>query len=198
MQDRQISAAINNAFSNRHNDQILTAKATWFNDWSKAIKKRVHTEYIEAIINRVKPERITMATTDLTHNSSCMDDFDPASLDAKQALMKIMDSVSELQETETVPIRDALGRLVAKEVRSKVNVPGHTNSAMDGYAIQGDDIPSKNQRTLSVIGTSWAGRPYLGSISRGECVRVMTGAAIPDNSDTVVMQEHVQRHCTHD
>ena len=133
-----------------------------------------------------------MAITDLNQDSSCMDDFDPASLDAKQALSRILNTVQAIQQTEAVPIRKALGRLVAKAVHSGINVPGHTNSAMDGYAIRGADIPAQNQRTLTIIGTSWAGQPYQGPIESGECVRIMTGAALPDCSDTVVMQERVQ------
>ncbi len=137
-----------------------------------------------------------MEPTNLTHDTSCMDDFDPSSLDAKQALMQILNTVKKLQQTDTVPLRSALGRLASKEVYSKINVPGHKNSAMDGYALRGEDIPAQKQRTLSVIGTSWAGRPYPGTIKHGECIRIMTGAALPDGSDTVVIQERVQKNGT--
>ena len=71
-------------------------------------------------------------------------------------------------------------------------MPGHTNSAMDGYAIIGTDIPEQDTVTLKNIGTSWAGRPYSGEVKNGECVRIMTGAAMPKNTDTVIMQEHVR------
>ena len=150
-------------------------------------------EYIPIIMAVLRSQKYTMTTTDLNHDPGCMDDFDPASLDARQALTQIMNAVNRLQQTEAVPVRDALGRTVAKEVRSRINVPGHTNSAMDGYAIRGKDIPAQNQQTLSVVGTSWAGRPYPGAVKCGGCVRIMTGAAMPDNSDTVVIQEHVQK-----
>lgn len=134
-----------------------------------------------------------MTTTDQRYDPSCMDDFDPASLGAEQALTQIINTVTRPHEVETVPVRDSLGRVVASESRSRINVPGHTNSAMDGYAICGEDIPARGQAVLSVIGTSWAGRPFPGSIQPGECVRIMTGAAMPDGSDTVVMQERVQK-----
>ena len=133
-----------------------------------------------------------MVITDPNHDSSCMDDFDPASLDAEQALSQILNTVQAIQQTETVPIRKALGRLVADAICSRINVPGHTNSAMDGYAIRGTDIPAQSQHALTVIGTSWAGQPYQGPIGSGECVRIMTGAALPDSSDTVVIQERVR------
>lgn len=134
-----------------------------------------------------------MTSTDPHHDPSCMDDFDPASLDAGQALAQILDTVGLPREVETVALRDALGRVIACESRSRVNVPGHTNSAMDGYAIRSEDIPAHDRATLSVIGTSWAGRPFAGPVRPGECVRIMTGAAMPDGADTVVMQERVEK-----
>ncbi|MCY3803522.1 MAG: molybdopterin molybdotransferase MoeA [Gammaproteobacteria bacterium] len=135
-----------------------------------------------------------MTSTSQHYDPSCMDDFDPASLDAGQALTQIINTVTRPHEVETVPIQDSLGRVIASESRSRINVPGHTNSAMDGYAICGKDIPAREQAVLSVIGTSWAGRPFTESIRSGECVRIMTGAAMPDGSDTVVMQERVEKN----
>jgi len=123
---------------------------------------------------------------------SCMDDFDPASMEAGQALQQILNQVDSITRTEKVPIREALYRTLAENVFSAINVPGHTNSAMDGYAIHSTDIPQQSQATLKSIGTAWAGRPYKGTVSTGECVRIMTGAAMPDGTDTVVMQEHVE------
>ncbi len=134
-----------------------------------------------------------MKATSPNYDPSCMDDFDPGSIDAEQALQQILISVEALSESEIVPIREALGRAVTKEVSSMVNVPGHTNSAMDGFAIRGAEIPTNGQQAFSVIGTSWAGRPYLGPVNKGECIRIMTGAAMPKNTDTVIMQERVQK-----
>ena len=64
---------------------------------------------------------------------------------------------------------------------------------MDGYAIDGAELPSQGQQAFVVAGTAWAGRPYLGNVKSGECIRIMTGAAMPENTDTVIMQEHVQK-----
>ncbi|MBT8124123.1 MAG: molybdopterin molybdotransferase MoeA [Gammaproteobacteria bacterium] len=128
----------------------------------------------------------------IQHNPSCMDDFDPASIDAKQALQLILNQVDSLNEKEEVEIREALNRTLAENISSTIDVPGHTNSAMDGYAIHSSDIPLENTTTLINIGTAWAGRPYKGEIKKGECARIMTGAAMPDGTDTVVMQEHVE------
>lgn len=134
-----------------------------------------------------------MTTISPKHDPSCMDDYDPNSLDAKQALQQILTRLQPIAKTEVLPIRDALGRIIAEEIRSKIDVPGHTNSAMDGYAIDGAELPSQGQQAFVVAGTAWAGRPYLGNVKSGECIRIMTGAAMPENTDTVIMQEHVQK-----
>ena len=122
-----------------------------------------------------------------------MDDFDPASMNAKQALQQILNHVNSLSGTEKVPIREALNRTLVENISSTINVPGHTNSAMDGYAINSADIPQKAQASLKNIGTAWAGRPFKGVVSKAECVRIMTGAAMPEGTDTVVMQEHAEK-----
>ncbi len=134
----------------------------------------------------------SMNTKTIKHDPSCMDDFDPASLDADKALQNIIDTITSSDEIEKLPIRDILGRVLAEDISSKINVPGHTNSAMDGYAINGSEIPQQGTTTLKNIGTAWAGKPYSGEANKGECVRIMTGAAMPANTDTVIMQEHVQ------
>lgn len=123
-----------------------------------------------------------------------MDDYDPASMDAEIAQQHILQSVDAIKEVETVAVRDALHRVVASEIRSTINVPSHTNSAMDGYAIRGKDIPQQGDKVFTLIGTAWAGRPFDKSTKENECVRIMTGAAMPSGTDTVVMQEHVQVH----
>jgi len=134
-----------------------------------------------------------MTTTSPKYDPSCMDDYDSNSLDAKQALQQILTQLQPISETEVLPIRDALGRTIAEEIRSKIDVPGHTNSAMDGYAINGAELPSQDQQAFAVVGTAWAGQPYLGNVNSSECIRIMTGATMPENTDTVIMQEHVQK-----
>ncbi len=132
-------------------------------------------------------------TDSIKRDPSCMDDFDPNSLDAALALKLILDQMEPLKTIETVPIRDALNRTLAENISSSIDVPGHTNSAMDGYAILSTDIPREGTTILNNIGTAWAGRPYKGTVSKGECARIMTGATMPEGTDTVVMQEHVKK-----
>jgi len=123
----------------------------------------------------------------------CADDYDPMSLSCEEALARILDSVAPVAETESVPVAEALERVLAEEVVSTMNVPAHTNSAMDGYAIRGSDIPREDIGELLVIGTAFAGKPFNDSVQSGQCVRIMTGAPLPDGTDTVVIQEQVER-----
>ncbi|MDH3640267.1 MAG: molybdopterin molybdotransferase MoeA, partial [Gammaproteobacteria bacterium] len=125
---------------------------------------------------------------------SCMDDFDPNSLPAEEALRRILDGVKPVSGVEKIPVRNALDRVIAEEITSRINVPSDTNSAMDGYALRGEDLPTSGNCEISVVGTAWAGHPFRKRIRTGECVRIMTGAPMPEGTDTVVMQEHVEPH----
>jgi molybdopterin molybdotransferase len=127
----------------------------------------------------------------------CADDSDPMSLSVDAARDRILAAVQPLRQTETVPIATALQRVLAEDIVSGMDVPPHANSAMDGYALSGQDIPASGTRELVVIGTAYAGRPHAGRIEAGQCVRIMTGAPLPERADTVVMQEHVQRVAAH-
>lgn len=126
------------------------------------------------------------------HDPSCMDDFDPNSLSIEQARERIQSDIEPVTLRERLPIRDALNRVLAEAVTSNIDVPAHNNSAMDGYAIAGADIPENTAATFKLAGTAFAGVPFEGSCNKGETIRIMTGAVIPDGCDTVIMQEHVE------
>jgi len=130
-----------------------------------------------------------MAENNINKDYSCMDDYDPNSILPDEALRRIFDTISAITETESIPIRETLGRVLATNITSKINVPSGRNSAMDGYAINATDLPSEGTNTLKLIGSSFAGKPSAIKLQKGECVRIMTGAILPDGSDTVVMQE---------
>lgn len=134
-----------------------------------------------------------MTTTRIINETSCMDDFDPKSLPVDVARRRILDSVNAVAGFERVALRSALGRILAEDVRSPIDVPQGTNSAMDGYAVRGSDLPATGTGTLKLVGTSWAGKPFSGTVSSGDCVRIFTGAILPTGTDTVVIQEQVQR-----
>ena len=100
-------------------------------------------------------------------------------------------AIAPLQQVETVALRQALGRVSAAPVLSRVQVPNHTNSALDGYALKAADLTAPPQ-ALRLCGTAMAGRPYPGEVPAGQCVRIMTGAVMPAGCDTVVAQERVR------
>ena len=126
------------------------------------------------------------------YDPSCLDDYDPDSLSVEHALRQILLETKAVTEQETIPIKKTLGRTLAEEIKAPLAVPGHTNSAMDGYAVRADNLPESGQRTLKLIGTTLAGHPFEGRVSNGECVRIMTGAPMPRDCDTVVIQEHAK------
>jgi len=110
----------------------------------------------------------------------------------EEARAQIIASIRPVKDVESVALADALGRVLAADVLSTLDVPSHRNSAMDGYALSGSELPASGVAALEIAGTSWAGRPYAGTVGAGQCVRIMTGATLPAGTDTVVMQEHVR------
>ena len=106
------------------------------------------------------------------------------------ALAEILSQIEPVSETERLPIRDALHRVAAEVVTAKYDVPGSRNSAMDGYACRFNDLPPNGKVSrLKLVGTSAAGSPYHGEIHSGDCIRILTGGVVPDQLDTVIMQE---------
>ncbi|MCG8324825.1 MAG: molybdopterin molybdotransferase MoeA [Thiotrichales bacterium] len=133
-----------------------------------------------------------MSDSSIKKEISCMDDFDPESLIPDQAREKIITSLEPLTGSVPVPVRQCLNRILAEDIVSGINVPSGTNSAMDGYALAGSELPEQGSRDFRLVGTSLAGQPFSGTVNPGECVRIMTGAILPERTDTVVIQEHVQ------
>lgn len=128
----------------------------------------------------------------LQHIVSCMDDYDPNALHVDKAREVIRSFLVPIREAERLPVRLALGRILAEDIVSTMNVPAHDNSAMDGYALRHADLAGDGPTTLKVIGTAFAGKSFGGAPAKGECVRVMTGAVMPAGCDTVVIQEIVK------
>jgi molybdopterin molybdotransferase len=117
----------------------------------------------------------------------------PPLLSVAQALDYIRDSLKPVAGFEQRALRDGLGRVLAADICSPIDVPPHANSAMDGYALRAADLPRDGEASLQLIGTALAGHPFSGNVSNGQCVRIMTGAKLPAGADTVVMQEDVRR-----
>jgi len=101
----------------------------------------------------------------------------------------ILGALSVPPAVQSRSLHDALGCVLAEDVIATIDVPLHTNAAVDGYALHGDDLDTNGAARLSVTGKALAGTPFAGTAGRGECVQVMTGAVMPVGTDTVVMQE---------
>lgn len=110
---------------------------------------------------------------------------DDAPLPLAHARRLIADAVEPIVDTESVALSAALGRVLASDLIAQVAVPAHDNAAMDGYAFSSGGPALR----LRVVGQAWAGRPYVGAVASGECVRIMTGAMMPRGCDAVVAQE---------
>ncbi|WP_374487782.1 gephyrin-like molybdotransferase Glp [Zoogloea sp.] len=131
-------------------------------------------------------------TDTLADQFGCHTDYDPSAMPVDLARKLLLDTLSPVEGTETLPLSDALGRILAVALRSPLNVPPHDNSAMDGYGLRGADLVADAPVRLRVVGAAFAGQPCDVVLGAGEAVRIMTGAKLPAGVDTVVMQEVVQ------
>lgn len=110
-----------------------------------------------------------------------------------QAIQKINESIEPISSSEWVVLKQALGRVLSKPVYSSLDIPADNNSAMDGYAFSSADRIQNQSFSLSLVGTSWAGTPYSGKLKKGECIRIFTGAVVPSEADSIIMQEQVEK-----
>jgi molybdopterin molybdotransferase len=145
--------------------------------------------------------------------------YDPQAMSADDVLAFLSKLVTPVQDVLELPLFEALGRVLADDVISPFDVPPHDNSAMDGYAFDGQELaptlvasrttlPPEGAELawggpalrslapsaaleLQVVGTALAGKAWQGSVQPGQCVKIMTGAVMPQGLDTVVPQEFV-------
>lgn len=115
--------------------------------------------------------------------------YDPQALKAADVNTFLDRLVEPVTATEELPLFNALGRVLARDVVSPISVPPHDNSAMDGYAFAGAQLAKGQPLTLRVVGTALAGKAWMGVVAAGDCVKIMTGAIMPTGLDTVVPQE---------
>jgi len=130
----------------------------------------------------------------LAEVASCVSGYDPNALPVAAAREVIARLLSTVGETQVVALRDALGRILAQNVTSPIDVPAHDNAAMDGFALRGAELKRDGPTVLRIVGTGLAGKRFDEAVNAGECVRVMTGAVMPAGLDTVVPQEFAQVH----
>ena len=119
---------------------------------------------------------------------SCFNEFDPNAMSVEAALESILKSISSIKTSECVDLKSAYGRILSKNIKSKINVPNYKNSAMDGYAVNVGDFNEKN-KTYDCIGESFAGNPFLKSVKKNQAIKVMTGGMVPSGCNAVIMKE---------
>jgi molybdopterin molybdotransferase len=115
-----------------------------------------------------------------------------------EALARILNHLSPLPP-ETVPLEAALGRALAQDILTRGPLPPWDNSAMDGYAVRGDDVAGATEDhpvVLVVTGVILAGTRFEGTVGPGDAVRIMTGGEVPAGADTVIRVEDTDREET--
>jgi len=116
-----------------------------------------------------------------------------AILSVDDAVAAITARFSAVDGAETVALADADGRVLADNLVATLQLPPFTNSAVDGYAVRGEDVPTGTARLFRVAGRIQAGHPNAGQpVAAGDAIRIFTGAPMPDCADTVFMQEDVE------
>ncbi len=113
-------------------------------------------------------------------------------IEAEDAISLLKAAVSPVTDTEEVPLGLAIGRILAESVTAPFDQPPFPRSPLDGYALRAEDTAGASRArpvSLKVIGKIYAGQVFEGHIGPGECVRLMTGAPVPDGADTVIRQE---------
>jgi molybdopterin molybdotransferase len=127
----------------------------------------------------------------LEYIAAAIEVYDTQALPAHTVNAFLTQLVPTPTRTETIPLLQALGRVLADDVICPINVPDHDNAAMDGYAFDGSQLRPDAPLSLRVAGTARAGAAYGGTVGAGQCVKIMTGAVMPAGFDTVVPQELV-------
>ena len=130
--------------------------------------------------------------TSILQTLSCADNYDPNSLHVDRARDLILGLLHPVTGHERIFVRQALDRVLSEDVISPIDVPGHDNSAMDGWALRSGDLAADGETRLKNIGTTFAGRAFEGRVGAGETVRIMTGGVLPAGVDCVVIQEVVK------
>jgi len=115
--------------------------------------------------------------------------FNGPLLPVAEAEQLIAGRVNPVSGRQSVPLREALGRVLAADIVAPVNLPPFDNSAVDGYAVCGEDIDAAREQRLAIVDRVAAGHAATHAVKSGEAVRIFTGAPMPPGADTVFMQE---------
>ena len=115
----------------------------------------------------------------------------PGLIPVDEALSRILDAAAPVEQTEELSIDNSIGRVLAEDVKSEINVPGYDNSAMDGYAVRSIECTEPGV-SLTVSQRIPAGQTGI-KLKAGTAARIFTGAPVPESADAVVMQELCER-----
>ena len=125
-----------------------------------------------------------------------MTEFNDGMIQVDEALKQILDSIAKIGD-EDISIANALGRILAEDLISRVDHPPNRVSSMDGYAARSDDLNLSPPVKLRQVGESSAGNGFNGLLNDGETIRIFTGARIPENADTIIIQENTIKEKDH-
>ena len=110
----------------------------------------------------------------------------------EEAIVLLRESVRPISQTETVPLDKATGKMLARDIIAGYDQPPFPRSPLDGFALRGEEslgASKENPVSLKIVGKIYAGQVFTGMVGPGECIRIMTGAPIPEGADTVIRQE---------
>lgn len=106
--------------------------------------------------------------------------------------IKIILSQAKALPKEKISSDNSLGRILSKNIYAKINNPPENVSSMDGYAVKYSNLKNLNKNPIKVIGESSAGRPFINKIKDKECIRIFTGAVVPNSTNVILLQERVK------
>jgi molybdopterin molybdotransferase len=111
-----------------------------------------------------------------------------------EALTRLRERIEPIAAVDEIPLADALGRVLARDAVAQRSTPPHDNAAVDGYAVAHASLTPEGEQSLVLLdGRAAAGAPFVGAVPLGHAVRTLTGAVMPEGTDSVVMQEDVTR-----
>ena len=113
-------------------------------------------------------------------------------LDLEEALSRLIAKIKSITKTEIIGLAECGGRILSEDIRAPISLPPFRSSAMDGYSVKREAYLKNPQQEFEVIGSSFAGKPFSGSMGIDQCVRIFTGAVVPDDADMVMLQERAE------
>ena len=132
-------------------------------------------------------EKITLRK--LAKDPGCLAEYDPNAMEYQDAIKWIRQFIEPVKETQIIPIRESLGKVLSEDIYSPIDVPNYNNSAMDGFVFY--KAQENSPIMLEVIGSQLAGQSSNEKVLPGQAIQIMTGARIPNGGNTVIPIELV-------